>query len=313
MVHTPRGRCYKGPMSNARALCPALCALLAAPAVAHADPAEGARLLQQAEQAIREGDSTRAVLFLQQAYEVDPDPRYIANLGVVYERSGQYAAAADAFERYLAGDPEPSKRAAAESALARLRPEGVIGSRPSGALVLLDGAAEPAGRTPLRTRLLAGPHTVQLRLDGYHPVDRALGVDPGEAFQLDVDLRPLPAPDRRTAGLVAIGGGAVALGAAGLFAWLSADALDARDAAGDVSGFESAQDRANGFAWGAIGAGAVGLAAVGLGVAWLVEAPGGADAISGGIAPMAGDDTGDAMPGATLVPLPGGAAVLGRF
>lgn len=276
-------------------------ALAVAPlAPAGATPAEGEALLMKAEAAIREGDATRAVLFLEQAYAADPDPRYIANLGVVYERSGQYAEAAEAFERYLASDPEPSKRAAAESALARLRPEGLIVSRPSGAAVFIDGAPEPAGRTPLRTRLLAGPHTVRLALDGHLPADAALAVEAGQGFQLERALAPEPVDaggDRRLAGYLLVGGGAAALLAGGGLGWLTADALAERDAAEASNAFLDAQNRANLYGWSGILAGAVGLGAVAAG-SYLLVTPADAPAEAGIDAVVVG---------------PGGVGLTGRF
>lgn len=258
----------------ATALCVALFA--ACPSAVWASPEEAATLLQQAEAAIQEGDVTRAVLFLEQAYAADPDPRYIANLGLVYERAGQYAEAAGAFERYLATDPEPSKRTAAETALARLRPEGLINSRPAGAEVFIDGAPASAGQTPLRTRLLAGPHTVRLQLDGHTPRDDALAVELGAAFHLDAELTPEPVDadaDRRLAGYVAIGGGAAALLVAGGLGWLTVDALSERDAAAEADAFIDAQSRANLFGWGGIGLAAAGLGAVGVGSYLLLTEP----------------------------------------
>ncbi len=261
-----------------RALCSiGLCTVIAgAPAVAAATPAEAEALLRKAEAAIQENDTAKAVLFLEQAYAADPDPRYIANLGVVYQRSGQYAAAAQAFERYLATDPDPLKRKAAETTLTQLRPEGLIVSRPAGAEVIIDGADEPAGITPLRTRLLAGPHTVRFNLDDHISQDAALTVEVGQSFELERALEPVPVDagaGRRTAAYISIGGGAVALLAAGGLGYLTADALAERDAAGSESAFFDAQNRANVFGWSGIVAGAVGIGGLAVGAYLLVSDP----------------------------------------
>lgn len=261
-----------------RALCPiALCTAVAlAPAAATATPEEAEALLRKAEAAIQENDTAKAVLFLEQAYVADPDPRYIANLGVVYQRSGQYAAAAKAFERYLETDPDPLKRKAAETTLAQLRPEGLIVSRPAGAEVIIDGADEPAGVTPLRTRLLAGPHTVRFNLDDHISQDAALTIEVGQSFQLERDLEPVPVEagaGRRTAAYVSIGGGAAALLVAGGLGYLTADALTERDAARTESAFFDAQNRANLFGWGSIVAGAVGVGGLAVGAYLLVSDP----------------------------------------
>ena len=281
-----------------RALYPmGLCAAaICAPATTLASPEDAQALLRKAEAAIQENDTARAVLFLEQAYAADPDPRYIANLGVVYQRSGQYGRAAEAFERYLATDPDPLKRKAAETTLAQLRPQGLIVSTPAGAEVIIDG--EPAGNTPLRTRLLAGPHTVRLNLDDHISQDAALTVDVGQSFQLERVLEPVPVDagaGRRSAGYISIGGGAAALLVAGGLGYLTADALSERDAAATEQAFLDAQNQANLFGWGAIIAGAVGIGGLAVGGYLLVSDP----------EPSAA--------GGRLVVGPTGAAWIGRF
>ncbi|MCA9541250.1 MAG: PEGA domain-containing protein, partial [Myxococcales bacterium] len=166
---------------------------LARPAAA--DPDEAERLKAAAEQAVRAGDAVKAVYYLRRAYEAHPDPGLIANLGLVYERLGQYGDAADSFERYLASDPPEAKRIAAEAALARLRPEGVITSTPPGATVQLDDAPESVGNTPLRLRLTAGAHAARLTYFGYAPADAPIEQ---EAHVL--------APEMRYIGIGAAGG-----------------------------------------------------------------------------------------------------------
>lgn len=268
---------------------PAAMASSAAPADATAagDPvreaagegaAAGERWLAEAEAAIGAGDTTRAVLFLRRAYAADPDPRYIANLGVVYERIGEYGEAARAFEQYLASDPEPDKRAAAEAALVRLRPEGVVVSTPAGATVTVDGAAS-AGETPLRLRLAAGAHVVRFEAEGRLPVDAALRVEPGAPFRLEVTLPAAPVDPgagRRRAGYLTLAGGGVALVGAGLLGWLTVGALDERDTIREPDrrlDYEEAEDRANVLGVAAIAVGVVGLGALATGGWLLATAP----------------------------------------
>lgn len=271
---------------------------LVAASSAWANPAEGQRLLDQAEAAIRAGDSTRAVLYLEQAYAADPNPRYIANLGVVYERMGEYAKSAEAFQRYLGSDPAADKRAAAEAALVRLSPEGVLVSSPSGAAVRLDGAEASAGNTPLKLRLIAGAHVLRFTLDDHEPKDTALEVSPGKPFRVDITLTPEPAiPVDQALGYTLLGSGLAAMVGSGVLAYLTTSALDDRDAAGARDTFDAAQDRANLYGASAIALGGVGVVAAGVGIAALLRAPG-------------------AEPGAAAVqvmPGPSGLVMLGAF
>ncbi len=149
-----------------------LCALLVA--LLSPQPAE---LRAQAEAAIRAGEGVRALMLLEQAYALQPDPALIANQGLVYERMGQFAKAAEAFARYLETEPPPGKRVAAEAALDRLRPELLLDSEPAGARVFFDGAVA-AGRTPLKSRLVAGAHTIRLELEGYASLEEGFAVEP---------------------------------------------------------------------------------------------------------------------------------------
>lgn len=240
------------------------------PGASAPDPAEGRRLLAEAEAALRAGDSTRAVLFLRQAYAADPDPRYIANLGVVYEKIGEYAEAERAFRQYVDSDPPADKRLAAEAALNRLRPAGAVVSTPGGARVAVDGT--DIGVTPLRTRLLAGARVARFELEGHQPLDAALRIEPGAPFRLEVTLAPVVIDEsdlRRTAGYTAIGVGAAALVGAGVLSYLTVQAIDERDAAGSRAAHTTAQDQANVLGVGAIASGVAGLAAVGVG-GWLL-------------------------------------------
>ncbi|MCB9529969.1 MAG: hypothetical protein H6701_16545, partial [Myxococcales bacterium] len=98
------------------------------------------------------------------------------------------------------------------------------------------------------------------------------------------------------AGYLTLAGGGVALVGAGVLAWLTVDALDARDTLRTPDrrlDYTEAEDRANLLGVAAIAAGVAGLAAVGVG-GWLVAS-----------APDAAT--------VTIVPTAGGAALHGRF
>jgi len=68
--------------------------------------------------------------------------------------------------------------------------------------VAVDG--EPAGSTPLLDRrVAAGEHFVALRRDGFAPLERAIALEHGGAYELDVVLRALDPADPATLKLLA--------------------------------------------------------------------------------------------------------------
>ena len=73
----------------------------------------------------------------------------------------------------------------------RLEEESVlrIESVPAGAALLVDGA--PSGVAPAAlAKLKSGPHTIELRLAGYHPEKRRVDYEPGQTPTIRVELRP---------------------------------------------------------------------------------------------------------------------------
>lgn len=62
-----------------------------------------------------------------------------------------------------------------------------LSSTPRGATVYVDGATEPAGRTPAAVRVPRGEHRLLLRLDGYAPAERTVDLARGSA-RLSVEL-----------------------------------------------------------------------------------------------------------------------------
>jgi hypothetical protein len=107
------------------------------------------------------------------------------------ERNGEFASAASVYESLRAA-PAAEDRAAADLGWRRLHPEVLIHSVPIGALIRVDRATEPVGRTPLRLRMLAGNHLVSLDLPGHDLSTSALRVEPARGQVLQVDLRDVP-------------------------------------------------------------------------------------------------------------------------
>lgn len=217
-----------------------------------AEQAAAARLKTQADEAYLAGQYALALQRLQAAHRLDPDPRYVANQGLVLEQLSRYAEAVEAFEQFLATDPPADKAAAAKAVIERLRPEVRIETAPPGATVRLQGDERPRGTTPLVMRLVAGTHTLIIEREGHARWRQTAKVLPGEGLRVQAALAPLPAPppapppEVRTEfgtsgwGYVALGT-AVAAGASGAVLYgLGVEAVDDRDNADTGEAWDAA-------------------------------------------------------------------------
>lgn len=109
---------------------------------------------------------------------------------------------------------------------ARSRGDLEIATTPSGATILLDGTE--VGSTPYRRSAFAGHHQVLVRLGGFRSRQAAFDVEPQKAARLQFDLEPgrdmpkpvlqpsLPARQPRPAWRLALGGGLLGIGLAGV-------------------------------------------------------------------------------------------------
>lgn len=270
-----------------------------------ADRENAARLKTLADRAYLAGDYALALQRLQAAHRLDPDPRYVANQGLVHEQLGQYAEAVAALRAFLATDPPEDKAAAARSVIERLEPEVRIETVPPGATVRVQGEDGPRGVTPIVIRLVAGTHTLILELDGHARWRQPAKVEPGNGLQVKAALAPLPeappAPPpevRREFGLdgwgyVALGTAAAAAASGAVLYGLGRDAERNRTDASTGSEWDTADQQVHDFATGSAVAGAVAGAALVAGVTLLLI-----------------DD--DDSP-VSLAPSAGGGVLFGRF
>ncbi len=155
-----------------------LCALLLAVPAHAGDPAVADQHKAAADQAFLREDYAGALRLLERAYAEDPQPRFVANMGLVLERMGRYAEAVAALERFLATEPPYDKAEAAERVVHRLKPWLRITTEPAGAKVTVDGRS--VGRSPLQARVLVGQRTVQAHLPGHADARQQVEIVPGE-------------------------------------------------------------------------------------------------------------------------------------
>jgi tetratricopeptide (TPR) repeat protein len=246
---------------------------VAAAGPAHALDARVDPLKAAADEAFRQGDHLRALVFLEQAYALDPQPGILANRALILERLGDHKRALTEFEAYLATDPSPEKRAAAETAVRRLKPEVIVTSEPPGAQVYLDDGAEAVGATPLRTPLPSGAHLLRVSLEGFSSAQSSILVEPGRPatahFKLVGGLGPqaqsatTTPSNRRTVAYVALATGVLAAAAGGTFAVLLHDTVDDRDDADTRTRWNELDQRAQ--TWQVAAGSSFGASAVAIG------------------------------------------------
>lgn len=163
--------------------------------------ARGKELTQQAKAAFQAGQYDDAGRLYLEAYDVAQSgglgekPELLFNAALAYEKSGRCDRVADLLGRYAKKRPSPEIDARLEKAI-RCAPLVLVSSEPSDAEVWIDG--EQRGKTPLELRLLAGAHRLELRREGFAPVEVSLTVDPGVPRNVSLRLEPL-----RTTGVVA--------------------------------------------------------------------------------------------------------------
>lgn len=162
---------------------------------------EGEAAFQRGLAAMQAGHHEEAVMAFEAAYDANPVPVVLFNLGVANASLGRPQAAVVAFEKYLgAADPatDASNIAAVRTELERLRRESCVivpTLSPANAVVTVDGrAADPSHGQIL---LAPGPREIAVRADGYRTHTQRVDAVPGR-FLIEIALTPettaAPAP-----------------------------------------------------------------------------------------------------------------------
>lgn len=179
-----------------------------------------------------QGRDEDALPELQRSYDLNPDPRAAAQLGLVHQALGHWLDAEARLREALASDSDAwvrrNRRTLDTAHSVALQRIGVLtlSGAPAGAEVVLNGRS--VGTLPLREplRTLAGTVTLELRAPGYYPEVRRVTVQAGEQGREHVVLQRTPEEHvvRRGAQpvrsgprwLVPVGWIGVGVGAAGL-------------------------------------------------------------------------------------------------
>jgi len=193
-----------------------------------------------------------AVAAFEGAYDADPLPRFLFNLGRCHERRGDLARASHYFERYLAEAPEAEDHAkvAALAKMLRIKlgkssSKLVVAADQPDALVRVFVEDEPLeGVSPFSHWVPFGKHRVVVDKVGYESWEGVVVVAPDRVAELSVELASAPGAGGRAGpaaagaaadpmgwlGPAAAGLGVALLAGGGVCGWLSHQAVEDRDA-----------------------------------------------------------------------------------
>ena len=213
MLPTRRGSVRKGAVMRASRFAIAIL-LAAAPVTAGAvpkAPTEAELLFGRGVEAFEAGRYEAAAVFLSQAYALEPEARLAFNTALAYQRAGKTTEAVTWYRLAAAAD-EPSLRAEAEAAIARLvkggsqpearvSPERVAEATLSlrleravaGASVKVDGGNALA--LPGTVRVAPGAHLIEASAPERQPWQETVTVEAGESRVVSIVLVPVMAAD----------------------------------------------------------------------------------------------------------------------
>lgn len=208
------------------------------------------QLYESAQRLFDAGNFAAAESTFRAAYEAVPNPVVLRAIAASQERQGNIGAAVQTLQQYLRESPNASDRAQVEAHLRELsaRPATLaVATTPPGAEIVVDG--RPTGQTtPADVSLTAGEHTIEVRMDGYQPVQQSVNALPATRMRLDV---PLTAVAAGGGGEVASGGGGSSSGGGGGSAdpsvgvWVTAGVAALGLVSGTVFGFLALSEQSN--------------------------------------------------------------------
>lgn len=254
---------------------------------------EAADHYEKGQKQFEAGRYDAAASHFKKAWDQYPDPAYLFNIGLAYEKKGEWELAVRYYERFLDEAPDHPARPEVERRLRGARKglesslaEVQVRSEPSGLKAELTSSPEgPSCETPCTLRAPSGPVTVAVG-EGEGRVTKTRSLSPGQRWK--VRLTPsegagetmaitegttMDAGKRRRIGAITSwGAGGAALVAGAVLAGVAKSDYDAAPGAASRDRFETLRDRVDRRSVGADVS--FGLAAAGLvtgTVLWLVR------------------------------------------
>ena len=161
-------------------------------------PKDGAAQLDAlAKRAYRDANYADALAAFEGAYEADPLPRFLYNLGRCHQKLGDLARASHFFERYLdtAGEAKDRKKVKALATMLRIKlrkefSELVVTANVADALVQIELESEKInGTTPFSYWVPFGQHDVVVTADGHEAWREPVVVKPKKVAKLHAALK----------------------------------------------------------------------------------------------------------------------------
>ncbi len=179
---------------------------LALTRTARADDVRAARAAFAAgEAADKKKDYRAAIEHYLKAYELAPHHFALYNIGIDYERLGEYRQSAEWFNRYIAEAPASPELDRVQKLLLelKLRPAKLtVNTKPAGARVFIDG--QYSGSTPFSKLVKGGSRRVGVELSGQRD-ERDVVLEFGEPETAEFTLRTV-GPVKGPTGTLEIGG-----------------------------------------------------------------------------------------------------------
>lgn len=139
----------------------------------------------------------KALEKFKEAYYLSSEPELLFNIAQCYRLLGRTEDALKTYQNFLRDAPKSSLRANAEERVAELKkqpPKGgrlLLSSDQEAAQVFLDNT--PQGPTPIELLdVAAGEHLLRLEKEGFQSVEQKLSLEPGQTYQIQISLSPLP-------------------------------------------------------------------------------------------------------------------------
>lgn len=167
---------------------------LCVPAAAEETPADAKTHFQRGLELVDAGHFEDASIEFERAYDLNPVPAVLYNVGMAYAAARRPALALEAFSRYLQSDQtvSPKRRAGLESQMETLRRQlasVAVTLEPESAELEVDGR-----RVESKSILVdAGSHSFRAHAAGYREALRMVTAESGQRLSLELRLEQLPA------------------------------------------------------------------------------------------------------------------------
>jgi hypothetical protein len=143
----------------------------------------------------------QGIAIYEQIYESTKDPKYLYNIGYLYEDTGQFDMAWDFYQRFLLAWPGAPNAKKLQSYMGELKGKLEtdyvlvhVFTTPPGAritVVTSENERKPSGVTPMSTWMPFGDVTLRVTLEGQQTLNKQINVKPRKSQRLRMNLTPI--------------------------------------------------------------------------------------------------------------------------